>query len=405
MLTANSLTLWQFVSSLPMMLAGRRHHRAALQRELARLFAVSETRILLFDSGRAALAALLAAHGVQQGDEVIVPAFTCVVVPNQVPPLGATLRFVDIAEDGLNFGWATLAAAITPATRVVIVPHNFGVACEVPTWLRERHRHVRFVDDGAHGFASRCDGQWLGTYHDGAFFSFEYSKNISGGIGGFALLPAGMSLPQPDLPELGCADEWRLLATLKSHLLAARWPLPGRISMALTRRLGLVYRSADAEVHEGMPHRARALPLLSSVLIRRQLARLDSVMQHKAALVARYRAALAALPQLQQWQAPADTHWVRYPFALPQRVVDKAALARRLSQASGLTIGVWFDDVIHPAGSWRHGYVAGSAPHGEALAATVLNLPLNIAIAVDAALEQKLARLVAALTLYLEGEA
>ena len=58
---------------------------------------------------------------------------------------------------------------------------------------------------------------------------------------------------------------------------------------------------------------------------------------------------------------------------------------------------MWFDDVIHPAGSFRHGYVAGSAPHGESLAASVLNLPMNIALPADAHLERKLARLVAAL--------
>ena len=44
-----------------------------------------------------------------------------------------------------------------------------------------------------------------------------------------------------------------------------------------------------------------------------------------------------------------------------QVFADKAALACRLSAASGLNIGVWFDDVIHPAGAFRHGYVAGSA--------------------------------------------
>jgi len=375
MLTGNSLTLTQLFTAPPAMLLGRRRHRAALRLALASQFGVAVERIRLFDSGRAAFAALLKLHDVQAGDEVLIPAFTCVVVPNQVPPTGARVRFIDIAAGGLNLDWLALDAAIRPATRVVVVPHNFGVACEVPTWLREKHRQVRFVDDAAHGFASQLDGQWLGSYHDGAFFSFEYSKNLSGGIGGLAILPAGASVPDADLPELRCADEWRLLATLLSHLLAARWPLAGCISMALARRVGLVYRSGDDEVLFGEPHPARAMPLLSSVLVRRQL---------------------ASLPALRQWPADAATHWVRYPFALPHPVADKAALARRLSAASGLNIGVWFDDVIHPSGSFRHGYRAGQAPHGEALAATVLNLPVNIAIGVDAALERKLARLLAA---------
>ena len=396
MLTGNSLSLWQLVSSLPAMLRGRRHHRAALRFELASLFDVELSRIVLFDSGRAAFAALLKLHGVQAGDEVLVPAFTCVVVPNQVPPTGAVVRFVDVGSDSLNLDWYALDDAIRRHTRVVVVPHNFGIACEVPTWLREKHRLVRFVDDAAHGFASKCTGQWLGTYHDGAFFSFEYSKNLTGGIGGFALLPAGSALADTHLPELPCGDEWRLLATLKAHLLSARWPQLGRISMAITRRLGLVYRSGDGEVIHGEPHPARAMPLLSAVLLRRQLSALPVVLAHKRSLAARYHTALAQVRGIRQWDA-VETHWVRYPFALPQPVADKAALARRLSLASGLNIGVWFDDVIHPTGSYRHGYQAGEAPNGERLAATVLNLPMNIAVGADAVLDRKLARLIAAL--------
>lgn len=399
MLTANSLTLSDYLSALPGMLRGRQRQRAALRRELAACFGVDEARIGLYDTGRAALRVLLQQHGIGAGAEVIVPAYTCVVVPNQIPALGATLRFVDVSADSLNFDWDVLAAAIGPATRAVIVPHNFGLPCRVPDALRATHPQVKFIDDAAHGFASQLDGQWLGSYHDGAFFSFEYSKNLTGGIGGLALFPPGMAAPEQSWPELSCADEWRLLATLKAHLLSARWPLLGRITMAINRRLGLIYRSADAEVTEGMPHPVRAMPLLSSVLVRRQLAHLPATLAHKQALAQRYQQALAQLPTISQWPVPAGAacHWVRYPFALSRPVADKAAVARRLSQACGLNIGVWFDDVIHPAGSFRHGYVAGSAPEGERLAATVLNLPLNVAIADDARLARKLDRLLAEL--------
>lgn len=399
MLTANSLTLSDYLSALPGILRGRAFQRAALRRELAGRFGVDQARIGLYDTGRAALRVLLQQHGIGAGAEVIVPAYTCVVVPNQIPALAATLRFVDVSADSLNFDWDVLAAAIAPATRAVIVPHNYGLPCRVPDALRAAHPQVKFIDDAAHGFASQLDGQWLGSYHDGAFFSFEYSKNLTGGIGGLAIFPPGMAAPQQDWPELPCADEWRLLATLKAHLLSARWPLLGRITMAINRRLGLIYRSADAEVTQGMPHPVRAMPLLSSVLVRRQLAHLPATLAHKQALAQRYRQALAQLPSISQWPVPpgAQCHWVRYPFALSHPVANKAAVARRLSQASGLNIGVWFDDVIHPAGSFRHGYVAGSAPQGERLAATVLNLPMNIAVADTAALALKLDRLLAEL--------
>lgn len=392
------------LAALPRLVAGRAALRRRLRDELARLFGVDVRRIVLTDTGRTALALLLRAHGVGAGDEVIVPAYTCVVVPNQIPALGATVRWLDVSADSLGFDWAQLDAAIGPATRAVIVPHNFGPACCVPDALRARHPRVVFLDDAAHGFASQYQGQWLGSYHDGAFFSFEYSKNLSGGIGGFALLPEGLAAQEPSA-EVGALDQLRLLVTLTGHLLAARCAQVGRVWLALARRAGLIYRSSDAEVADGVAHPPRALPRLAAALLLPQLAVLPAILQHKQRLAERYRTALSAVPGIRQWPDAPGTHWVRYPFALPQPVDDKAALARRLSAASGLAVGVWFDDVIHPAGSFRHGYAAGSAPQGERLAATVLNLPMNVAVACDARLEARLTRLTAALTAYLEETA
>jgi hypothetical protein len=103
-------------------------------------------------------------------------------------------------------------------------------------------------------------------------------------------------------------------------------------------RIGLIYRSADAEVSR-MPHPVRAMPLLStSVLVRRQLAHLPATLAHKQALAQRYQQAPAALSTHLQCPPGAACHWVRYPFALSRPVAD-IGLARRLSQASGLNIG------------------------------------------------------------------
>jgi dTDP-4-amino-4,6-dideoxygalactose transaminase len=162
-----------------------------------------------------ALRVLLQQHGIGAGDgEVIVPAYSGVVVPNQIPALGATLRFVDVSGT-CNFDRDVLAAAIGPATRAVIVPHNYGLPCRVADALCAAHPQVKFIDDAAHGFASQLDGQWLGSYHDGAFFSFEYSKNLSGGIGGLAIFPPGMARAAAGLAGAVLCHDWRLLATLK----------------------------------------------------------------------------------------------------------------------------------------------------------------------------------------------
>src|SRR3989339_1475197 len=57
------------------------------------------TSALSVDSGRSALYLALQALRVTKGDEVIIPGFTCVVVPNAVRWTGAVPIYVDINPD------------------------------------------------------------------------------------------------------------------------------------------------------------------------------------------------------------------------------------------------------------------------------------------------------------------
>jgi hypothetical protein len=125
--------------------------------------------------------------------------------------------------------------------------------------------------------------------------------------------------------------------------------------------------------------------------LRRQLPTLAAA-QHKQQLVVRYQR--GPLPQLQQWSAPPHPLGA-LPVALcsrwPTRRHWRGVVCRQRPEHR-----VWFDDdpprrLLPPRLRRR------SAPHGERLAASVLNLPMNIAVAADAQLERKLARLSRAL--------
>jgi dTDP-4-amino-4,6-dideoxygalactose transaminase len=52
--------------------------------------------LLSFYKGRVALYALLHEMGIGEGDQVLMPAYTCVVVPNAVLYLGAEPLYTDI---------------------------------------------------------------------------------------------------------------------------------------------------------------------------------------------------------------------------------------------------------------------------------------------------------------------
>ena len=89
---------------------------AELRRAMAELIGVPPDHVTLFWKGRVAFYAILRALGVGPGDEVIVPAFTCVAVPNAILYTGATPVYVDIDEASYTADPAAVAAALSPRT-------------------------------------------------------------------------------------------------------------------------------------------------------------------------------------------------------------------------------------------------------------------------------------------------
>ena len=77
-------------------------------------------------SGTAGLHLGLAALGIGEGDEVILPSFTFIAVAHAVLYRRATPVFADIDPGTLNLTPESVASAITPRTRAIIVVHTFG---------------------------------------------------------------------------------------------------------------------------------------------------------------------------------------------------------------------------------------------------------------------------------------
>ena len=66
------------------------------QARIAEYLHIDAEQVSLYWKGRVALYTVLKAMGIGPGDEVVLPAFTCVVVPNAILYLGATPIYVDI---------------------------------------------------------------------------------------------------------------------------------------------------------------------------------------------------------------------------------------------------------------------------------------------------------------------
>lgn len=133
------------------------------------------------------LAALLA--DVNEGDEVIMPAYTFVSTADAFVLRGARPVFVDIRPDTMNIDETLIEDAITPRTKAIVPVHYAGVACEMDTIMDIARRHrLLVIEDAAQGIMSTYKGQALGAIGDFGCFSFHETKNYSMGEGGALLI-------------------------------------------------------------------------------------------------------------------------------------------------------------------------------------------------------------------------
>jgi len=159
-----------------------------LRRRVGAMVGVPPKQVSLFWRGRVAMYALLRALGVGPGDEVIVPAFTCVAVPNAVLYAGATPVYVDIDEATYTADPAAVAAAMTPRTRVVLAQNTFGLSADLDALTAAAQPYGAVViDDCTHGLGGTYKGRPNGAAADAAFYSTQWSKPISTGLGGIAI--------------------------------------------------------------------------------------------------------------------------------------------------------------------------------------------------------------------------
>ena len=142
-------------------------------------------KVLLTTSGTTALDMALLLCDLSPGDEVILPSYTFSSTATAPVLAGARLVFVDVRPDTMNIDEKKIEAAITDRTKVIIVVHYAGVACEMDTIMDIARRHgLKVVEDAAQGVMSQYKGRPLGTIGDFGCYSFHETKNYSMGEGG-----------------------------------------------------------------------------------------------------------------------------------------------------------------------------------------------------------------------------
>ncbi|AVU30182.1 MULTISPECIES: aminotransferase class I/II-fold pyridoxal phosphate-dependent enzyme [Serratia] len=345
-----------------------------LHRQITELWQCGQEGVASFMGGRAAFYAVVRTLGLQPGDQVLIPAFTCQCVTNALTYNGVEARFVDIETETFGMDAEALAKSITPRTRAVMIQYSFGLVCrDLESLLSLASRHgLWIIEDCAHATGASYRGQLLGTLGDIAFFSSERSKIVNTIHGGWVITrdPALKTRLQQVYAQTADADPLfirALLRTLRHAVLAnqqgkatadASWPQEQRIpQMQQTELSGLFspqyhWRMAEP-VAELLTLQLNQLPEL---LLRR---RRGAEFWRRWALKQGYPPALTLVG--------AENSWLRFPLMLSaEQKQQKAAL----EQALNVDVGVWFTTPMHP-----QPLLLPDCPTGMLAAAGCINLP------------------------------
>ena len=137
------------------------------------------------NSGTSALHAALLAHGIGNGDEVIVPSFSFISTANSVIFVQAKPVFADIEEQNYGLDPQSVSNKITKNTKAVMPMDYSGQSCKIFE-IKEaiEDQNILLIEDAAESLGASVKGKKVGSVSDSATFSFTGNKVLTTGEGG-----------------------------------------------------------------------------------------------------------------------------------------------------------------------------------------------------------------------------
>lgn len=288
-------------------------------------------------SGLDALRLGLVALGLQQSDEVVVPAHTFVATVEAVTQAGGRPVLVDVSEADYCISPEAAATAVTDRTAAILPVHLYGQVADVRALSSlAAQRSLVLLEDACQAHGAERDGIRAGAAGQAAAFSFYPGKNL-GAMGD------GGALTTSD------ADVALRVRALREHGQTAK------------------YRHD----FEGWTSR---LDTIQAIVLERKLAELDAWNEQRRAAATRYLEALDGVGDLRLPPVPAGSSPVWHLFVV--RTAEPAALGEHLARV-GIGSGRHYPQPVHltAAYGWL-GYREGEFPVAERIAREGLSLPI-----------------------------
>lgn len=311
-----------------------------------------------FGAGRHALYAILKSLGIGEGDEVIVQAFTCVVVPNAVLYTGAVPVYVDINLETFNMDVRQIRHKVRlGVTKAIIIQHTFGRAAEIGP-IREvaDHYNLALIEDCAHSVGVKHFGRPVGSFGVAGFYSSDHTKMISTGTGGMAFMNDAKMLKMMCIrrEKVSLLKSSQMLFTFIVEVFLTH-PRYYRVTKYVKKglnRLHLFYFHRDENSKDRPKNYPVSLSKVQAAIGLSQLGKLEENLQHRIKLV--------------------DEPLLMYPLL----VDDPVGFVKAMSK--WFVIQRWFCSPVFGCKDLeRVGYEKGSCPNAEYAAERIVNLPIH----------------------------
>ena len=339
-----------------------------------------------FPYGRTAMRALLESLHIRDA-EIILPAYTCVVVAHAIVLSGNRCRFVDATLHDYNMNLDQMEAAINERTAAIVPTHLFGYPLDldrlseiVDAAERRLGRKLLVVHDCAHSFGARWNGRLVTAERDVALFGLGISKLMTSIFGGMLTtgdeaLAANLRAWRDRHQSATAARRWMRRLYLLATYAAFDRRLYGLVrwieaETPLLDRLTKAYHLD--EVIRFPPDANRLMTDVEAQVGIVQLAKYDRVVARRAEHARYYASRLAGVDG---WRLPPIVDGATYSHYVV-RVADRGREVARFLEA-GLQLGELIDYSVPHMKAYVPIAGPGEWPNSLMLSRHLINLPVH----------------------------
>jgi dTDP-4-amino-4,6-dideoxygalactose transaminase len=331
---------------------------------------------------------LLKAYGVGEGDEVLLPSFSCLVIANPVLWVGAKPVYVDIDRETFNIDLNDLKNKVTEKTKVVLVQHTFGLPVDVEKVREIVGNNTKIVEDIAHSLGGELNGKKLGTLGDASVATFGIEKVISTVRGGM-VLTKDLEVATKISEELKNALDFSLVRVKIALLNPILWYLInpvyylgfgkytiGKAFSYFAHKIGIMGIMIEGEEYNGqkpkwLPSRMpSALARLGIV----QFGKIDRFNEHRREIAKIYSEKLGITYLSNN---TAKHNYLRFPLIVnPEK---RSSLVKEAGR-NHIVLGNWYKNILFAPdiSLEKLGYKKGDTPNAEWVAERIVNLPTAV---------------------------